>query len=338
MKTFPSPLLRGITAAMLLATPFVVACGDHDEHHNHLRATDHSAQDHRHLHAYDEDPNRFLEEGITEECGADIFQPSLLQKLEDAHNMEVWKESRTGKEPRANYFIPIWFHIIKLDDSEMVSDQRVQDYVNYLNDAFTNSGAPFTVVYQGTTQTVNADWSNDCYTDNTQDTMKGSLRQGGAETLNVYICNNVRTTGGTVVAGYAYFPGSYSNGFVRDGVVLNSSSSDRRLNTLVHEVVCRVLLLLEQFSEYVFESNYSLLHKNQGHYMGLYHTFNSGSTCSDSAAGDRVDDTPQHLQRSSSVNCHTDPSTWDTCPSQPGTDPVDNYMSKCLPNLSNCFV
>jgi hypothetical protein len=61
--------------------------------------------------------------------------------------------------------------------------------------------------------------------------------------------------------------------------------------------------------------------------MGLYHTFGDNS-CDPSDIGDRVSDTPQHVSLAQSVNCFTDPSTWDTCPLLPGLDPVDNYMSE----------
>jgi Pregnancy-associated plasma protein-A len=65
----------------------------------------------------------------------------------------------------------------------------------------------------------------------------------------------------------------------------------------------------------------------QGHFLGLYHTF-EGNSCDPTNPNDRVSDTPQHISLADSVNCFTDPATWDTCPLLPGKDPVDNYMSE----------
>ena len=53
------------------------------------------------------------------------------------------------------------------------------------------------------------------------------------------------------------------------------------------------------------------------------------NSCDPSSVGDLVADTPQHISKASTVNCHSNPNSWNTCPSLPGTDPIRNYMSKC---------
>lgn len=65
----------------------------------------------------------------------------------------------------------------------------------------------------------------------------------------------------------------------------------------------------------------------KGHFFGLFHTFGD-NTCNAASVGDQVEDTPQHTSMVSQVHCHSDPSTWDTCPLLPGLDPNDNFMSK----------
>jgi hypothetical protein len=229
----------------------VVACGDREHHHHrhgavsHLRRADlqnKHVDDHRHLSVQsrnDEaiDPNRFLQDGIVEECGT--RGPTEAERQKDEENMRLWKESQGKERSYAVYKIDVHFHVIS-DTQGGVTDERIADYMDYLNDSFKNSSAPFIFEFKSATQTINSKWANDCYSSDIESAMKGSLRRGKAETLNIYICNRITTSSGQSLAGYSYKPfndKSTMDNFVEDGVVLARSDSDRRLNTCVHEVV-----------------------------------------------------------------------------------------------------
>lgn len=122
--------------------------------------------------------------------------------------------------------------------------------------------------------------------------MKKILRKGDYKTLNLYFMQKLRRD----VNGYCYFPTTVEEGssqFIRDGCSVKASLVDNR-QTATHEV---------------------------GHWLGLFHTFQNGC----GGDGDGVDDTPA-CEKSWSCD-----EGYDSCPNQPGTDAVHNFMAygKC---------
>lgn len=187
--------------------------------------------------------------------------------------------------------VDTYFHVVAASTRESdgyLSDSTVNRQLRVMNDDFRASNFQFNLL--GTTRTVNRNWASD----GNEIAMKQALRRGDYKTLNVYFLGSLRN-----FLGYCYFPTNASpgsNAFIRDGcTVLGStvpggSSAPFNLGkTATHEV---------------------------GHWMGLFHTFQGGCT-----GGDSVSDTP--AQRSPSSGC---PVGRDSCPNQPGLDPITNYM------------
>ncbi|KAL2258477.1 hypothetical protein VTK26DRAFT_8200 [Humicola hyalothermophila] len=190
--------------------------------------------------------------------------------------------------------VDTYFHVVASSTSlsgGYLTDAMLSAQLDALNAAYAPHQIQFRL--QGTTRTVNSAWASD--SNGYEMTMKRSLRRGGYSALNVYF---LREMGQNL--GYCYLPQAASPGstaFIRDGctvlysTVPGGSSTNYNLgHTTTHEV---------------------------GHWFGLYHTFQGGCT----GSGDSVSDTP--AQASASSGC---PIGRDSCPSQPGVDPIHNYM------------
>ncbi len=130
-----------------------------------------------------------------------------------------------------------------------------------------------------------------------------------ASYLNIWVVNEIENNdGGSGIQGYAYFPvNSPIDGIVllynAFGTVGNLKSYTNMNRTLTHEV---------------------------GHYLGLYHTFNSTTSCSGetncATQGDRVCDTPPTIQAGS---CSS--------PACSGTQQVANYMDYTSQTCQDMF-
>jgi hypothetical protein len=195
-------------------------------------------------------------------------------------------------------------HVITAEDGTGgVTRQQVRDQMRVMNDGFRGVTSPdaaptkFRFVLRGLHYVANDDWFNWELNDDGTETeaaieAKNALHRGGWRTLNVYIANL-----GSGLLGYATFP---QDGVLKlDGlVVLNESlpggtaAPYNEGDTATHEI---------------------------GHWLGLFHTFENGCT----APGDAVRDTPYQLDGDNIFECNESD---DTC-TQPGTDPVHNFMS-----------
>lgn len=196
-----------------------------------------------------------------------------------------------GSTPTATT-IDVYFHVIANTSGDGDVRNSVASQMDVLSAGYTNTVFSFNLV--GTTYTVNDSWYTAGYGTAAEASMKSALRQGSAETLNIY----ANGMGGGLL-GWATFPSDYTANGTRDGVVIlnesmpgGSASPYNEGDTLTHEV---------------------------GHWLGLYHTFQGGCQ----GNGDYVADTP--AERSPAYGC---PAGRDSCASRrtPGDDPIYNFM------------
>src|SRR6185503_4484179 len=219
--------------------------------------------------------------------------------------------ARGGRGPADVATIPVWFHVVNRGPGYAngdVPDTMLREQVRVLNESFAGrtggAAAGFRFELAGITRTTDPEWFAMGIQSQAEKRAKDALREGGAETLNIY------TTNGGGYLGWATFPSSYKSQPSQDGVVIYFRSLPgadlapyNEGDTGTHEV---------------------------GHWLGLYHTFQNGC----STNGDYVDDTP--AERYPAFGC---PVGRDTCThvKYPGLDPVFNFMDYTDDPCMNAF-
>lgn len=226
--------------------------------------------------------------------GSEMREPDLGE----AHN--DLPESAKGQAPAGfQTTIPVYLHVVTDGTLGALTDAQIDAQMRVLNATFggREGGATtgFTFELAGVTRTDNPAWFYAGPGGTNENSMKKTLRRGGAGALNFY-----STTAGPFL-GWAYLPEIVTKpGQVHlDGVVIDWASLPRTSDAYAGQ----------------FDLGKTATHEI-GHWLDLEHTFYGGC----SAKGDFVDDTP--AQKTPTTGC---PEGKDTCRA-PGLDPIHNYM------------
>lgn len=215
------------------------------------------------------------------------------EQLDNAATLRAIEET-ARIAARASITVETYFHVVSSSSSKYITQKQLQDQLVYMNDSYGPHGVTFRLA--GTDFTTNTNWA----AGNGEVAMKRQLRKGDYSTLNLYFVDTPKLDGRTAL-GYCHFPEpgvtTGSTTFIKDGCVIDAQTVPGGTaepynlgGTAVHEI---------------------------GHWFNLFHTFQGGCT----GSGDFVSDTP--AQGKNTEGC---PARSDTCPNQPGDDPIHNYM------------
>jgi hypothetical protein len=239
--------------------------------------------------------------------GATVAEPRSVSTAGAAALNKALDAASDPVLPAGSVTIRTVFHVISAKPLTAAEKKRresmIAAQVHVLNDSYAGVGVaapspdtPFRFAYSTsqTTWTVNKAWSTMLPDTKQEAAAKKALRTGNASTLNIYVAN----IGGGLL-GWATFPMAYYDPLYLDGVVILDESMPggntgiySEGDTATHEV---------------------------GHWLGLLHTFQGGCT----GPGDYVSDTPAEAEPA--FSCKEDAGR-DSCPKQPGLDPVHNFM------------
>jgi len=227
----------------------------------------------------------------TQPCATDELQQKMLQEhpelqskwqqFEQAYSTEM---NTPNPKSASTYVIPVVVHIIHNNGSENISDARVMQGIEHLNQAFENvapydptTGVDMDIEFclaerdpdgNATTGINRVVSTLTEFNYNTQDeTVKNLSRWNPLDYINIWLVRDICSNFSCSVAGYAYFPsahGSAIDGIMAEAGFVGNSAGGSAI--LAHEM---------------------------GHYLGLYHTFQDGCANYDCLSdGDRVCDTP----------------------------------------------
>ncbi len=248
--------------------------------------------------------------------------PQLQVDFESFNQWIAENEPEFTSGAEANYIIPVVVHIIHDNGMEYISDAQIADAIRILNEDFNklNSDANQVVAsfnsrvgnagfeFRLAKKDPNGNCSNGItrtqsyLTYNADDKAKSLVYWPRNKYYNIWVVNSIESSGGGIIGGYAYLPGTAPSA-ATDGIILDNrytgsigtaDGSNFNARVITHET---------------------------GHFFGLLHPwgFNAcGSGCGD----DLVTDVP-----ATSGSCNNCNLSQTTCGS---LDNVENFMDYAL--------
>ncbi len=201
------------------------------------------------------------------------------------------------KSPSTIVSIPVVFHVIYDNNGNgNVPESQLQAQIDTLNATHFRAGSQFSFYLAAITRTNNLQWWNLYFSSrNPAETqMTDTLAIDPKHAFNIYL-----TQLGDMYGWVIHFPWEVAEDSKQNGIIIDYRT-------------------LPGGSIPNFNYGYTIVHEG-GHYLGLYHTFQNGCRHN----GDEVNDTP--YQDTTHVSECDD--NLDTCPFEPGLDPVHNYMN-----------
>ncbi len=200
-------------------------------------------------------------------------------------------ENRVQRSTNRNLVnVQVAWHVIHASNGAgNISNDMIVDQIEVLNDAYAPYDIFFTLV--SVDYTMNDNWFTDM--NQYESAYKQQLNIDPVHHLNIYSGNMPG------LVGWSYLPYQWPEGSYMHGV-------------------CLLYSCLPGGTAYPYNAGDTATHE-VGHYLGLEHTFRNGC----STNNDYVGDTPQENDGNNIYNCNNT----DTCPNDPGMDPVHNFMT-----------
>ncbi|EGY18913.1 hypothetical protein VD0002_g3509 [Verticillium dahliae] len=230
-------------------------------------------------------------------CATEDPTPETLALLGKLQQRERRGTLVRRQSAAANLTVPVHMHaVVSEGQDERIPEAQLQQQFQVLVDSFAPSNIH--LVLEGQTRTVDGELARGPLGQGAgfQEFVR-TTRAGGYGTLNVYFYTDMDPG----VSGICNLP---SIGGGEDPFIWNDP--------------CHILAATMPGDGAEGVQGKTAVHE-VGHWFGLLHTFH-GSTCNP-LGGDMVDDTPP--ESVATTGC---PVGKDSCPEQPGLDPIHNYM------------
>ncbi len=275
-------------------------------------------------------------------CGHDEMQQELMDNDEDyAADLEQLNQILSAPAPEGEQstlrIIPVVFHVVYATEADNISKAQILDGLRVLNEdfrklnadtstirnIFRNDAADIEIEFRLATKDPNGNCTDGITRTQDNESLTGDndvknvINWDNSRYYNIWVTRRVlgtsRGPGQRTVLGYSYFPRPGGNSFRQDGTVIRhdelgsigTSIADGR--TLTHET---------------------------GHYLALYHPFQSqqGSSNGCIGPGDFVSDTPPAQLENFGCDYNTNSCTSDNLP-----DMIENHMdySSCAVMFTN---